>query len=66
MDFFIDYDKLEAIKARILANTHTRNDLLDLLDLVDDVQDKLDEFEAYVIEESELQDVVLDDNGALI
>lgn len=66
MDFFIDYEKLEAIKARVLANTQTRDDLLDLLDLVDDVQNKLEEFESYILEEAELQEVMLDDNGALL
>lgn len=66
MDFFIDYEKLEAIKARILANTHTREDLLDLLDLVDTVQNQIEDLEEYITEEIDVNEVMLDDNGALL
>jgi len=48
-------EKFEEVRARVIENTHTREDVLFLLDLVESFDAELEEFVAYVLEEEEIQ-----------
>jgi hypothetical protein len=49
-------DKFDEIKARVLVNKHTRDDVLDLVEIVDNFENTLDEVVLYTLEEAEVQD----------
>lgn len=63
---FYNEEKFNEIRARVISNKQTRDDVITLVEMVESIEHLLEEREEYIYEELDVNDSILTDNGEVV